>query len=131
MLIRPRKVDVLLCINARLLKNLVHEAILLTFFHMKPIYLNSSKIKKILSEVIQFIVFFWLNNPQSLLPGNKCHQSSSTNQSYLECPMNRLFEVKELAFPVRVKFICWKSTIMNLRVVGKWNINGKMKGLWR
>ena len=44
--IRPRKPDLLLCANARMLKNLAQEATLLTFSCMKPIYLNSSKIWK-------------------------------------------------------------------------------------
>ena len=44
--IRPRKPDLLLCANARMLKNLAQEATLLTFSCMKPIYLNSSTIWK-------------------------------------------------------------------------------------
>ena len=52
---------------------------------------------------------------QSLLPGSKRHQSSSTNQSYLECPMNRLFEFYEIGFPLMVKLIHQKFNIMNLK----------------
>ena len=44
--IRPRKPDLLLCANTRMLKNLAQEPTLLTFSCMKPIYLNSSKIWK-------------------------------------------------------------------------------------
>ena len=55
---------------------------------------------------------FSTEKKQSLLPGNKHRQCSSTNQSCLECPMNRLFEVNESAF------LLW------------WNLLTKIPPLW-
>ena len=45
--------------------------------------------------------------------------------------MNKLIEVNKSSFPVMVKFIYQKFNIINLRAVGKWNINKKTKVFWR
>lgn len=49
--IRPPKIDFLLRANVRMLTRLLHEAILLMFFRMKPVYFAFMKLRSQLLQI--------------------------------------------------------------------------------
>ena len=101
----------------------------LTFCHINSIYLNFSKMWK--NSFRGCSVHSTFSTEQlKVSQGNKRQQSSSTNQSSLECPMKRLFEVNESGFLLMVKFIQQKSTIMNLKLVSTIFVKLKIHQFW-